>query len=103
MHMYAKKIGEVVKEHYDPKEMMCSPTAYEDLKELGKWVDIMKDLASFDKDMRIIEAMDEPGHDENRVMGMDEIITHAKRAYAHADAATKVTMKAEMTKLAQSM
>lgn len=103
MHMYAKKIGEVIKEHYDPEEMMCSPTAHEDLKELGRWVDIMKDLAEYDKDVRIIESMDAPGHDENRVMGTDEIISHAKKAYEHADSAKRVTMKAEMMKLVQSM
>lgn len=103
MHMYAKKIGEVIKENYNPEEMMCSPTAHEDLKELGKWVDIMKDLAEYDKDMRIIEAMDKPGYDDSRTMGMDEIVAHAKRAYEHADVAKRATMKAEMMKLAQSM
>lgn len=33
--------------------------SYEDVKELGEWVDIAKDIVCYDKDMRIIEAMDE--------------------------------------------
>lgn len=33
--------------------------SYEEAKELGEWVDIAKDIVCYDKDMRIIEAMDE--------------------------------------------
>lgn len=33
--------------------------SYDEVKELGEWVDIAKDIVCYDKDMRIIEAMDE--------------------------------------------
>lgn len=33
--------------------------SYDEVKEIGEWVDIAKDIVCYDKDMRIIEAMDE--------------------------------------------
>ena len=103
MHMFAKHIGEVVKEHYRPEEMMCSPTGHEELKELGEWVDIMKDLASFDRDIRIIEAMDDAEKDGDMPMDTEDIVAKIKKVYSHTDAAKKATMKAELTKMIQTM
>ena len=105
MHMYAKHIGEVIKEHYCPEDMMCSETAHEDLKELGEWVDIMKDLAAYDRDMKIIEAMD--GEDAKgateHAWTTSEVIAKAKHVYSTLDSAGKAAMKAELTKMVQGM
>ena len=37
-----------------------------DLAELGMWTDIIKDIACFDKDMRIIEDMDEAEENDDK-------------------------------------
>lgn len=105
MHMYAKHIGEVIREHYCPEDMMCSPTAHEDLKELGKWVDIMKDLAAFDRDMGIIEAMKEADAKDivEHAWTTDDIIAKAKHLYSMLDQPSKIAMKTELTKMIQSM
>lgn len=102
MHMYAEHIGEFIKENYHPEKMMISPTGAEDLDELGKYIDIMKDISEYDKNMRIIKAMDDAENDEI-AMGSEDIVAKVKKAYSHADAAKKVTMKAELTKMIQTM
>lgn len=103
MHRYAKQIGEMVKQHYCPEDMFYSSTAHEDLRELGEWVDIMKDLAAFDRDMRILEAMDDVEKTDVRVMSVEEIITHAKRAYDTADLNSRAVIKTELMKMVQAM
>lgn len=105
MHMYAKHIGEVIKEHYCPEDMMCSETAHEDLKELGEWVDIMKDLAAYDRDMKIIETMNGEEHVETveKMMTEEEIIAKIKHFYAMSDATGKAKFKVELTKIIQTM
>lgn len=105
MHMYAKHIGEVIKEHYCPEDMMCSETAHEDLKELGEWVDIMKDLAAFDRDIGIIEAMKDADAKDivERSWTTGDVIAKAKHIYSTLDVAGKAAMKAELTKLVQGM
>ena len=42
------------------------------LEELGKWVDIIKDIACYDKDMRIIKAMDEAEENEEKMKYIEE-------------------------------
>lgn len=57
MHKYAHKIGEHIKECYCPSEMNR-----EELKELGEWADIMKDLMEYDLNKSIVEAMEKEEH-----------------------------------------
>ncbi len=57
MHKFAEKIMECVKTKVEARGI--DNVSYEDVKELGEWVDIAKDIVCYDKDMRIIEAMDE--------------------------------------------
>ena len=55
MHEYSKKIREHIKKVYGNPDKM----SMNDLKELGEWADILKDLTEYDINYRAIEAMDE--------------------------------------------
>lgn len=55
MHEYSKKICEHIKKVYGNPDKMSMT----DLKELGEWTDILKDLTEYDINYRAIEAMDE--------------------------------------------
>lgn len=57
MHKFAEKIMECVKSKVEARGI--DNVSYEEAKELGEWVDIAKDIVCYDKDMRLIEAMDE--------------------------------------------
>ncbi|VYT08697.1 Uncharacterised protein [uncultured Clostridium sp.] len=57
MHKFAEKIMECVKSKVEARGI--DNVSYEDVKELGEWVDIAKDIVCYDKDMRLIESMDE--------------------------------------------
>ena len=57
MHKFAEKIMECVKSKVEARGI--DNVSYEEVKELGEWVDIAKDIVCYDKDMRLIEAMDE--------------------------------------------
>lgn len=57
MHKFAEKIMECVKSKVESRGI--DNVSYDEVKELGEWVDIAKDIVCYDKDMRIIEAMDE--------------------------------------------
>ena len=57
MHKFAEKIMECVKSKVETRGI--DNVSYDEVKELGEWVDIAKDIVCYDKDMRIIEAMDE--------------------------------------------
>ena len=56
MHKLAKKIADCLETKIEA--MGIDNIEGHDLEELGEWVDIIKDIACYDKDMRIIEAMD---------------------------------------------
>lgn len=63
MHKFAEKIMECVKSKVEARGI--DNVSYEEAKELGEWVDIAKDIVCYDKDMRIVEAMDkEEKYDE---------------------------------------
>lgn len=62
MHEYSKKIANAIKDHYSRIEEIDG----ENLVELCKWSEIVKNLTEYDKNIRIIEAMDE---EENGRMG----------------------------------
>ena len=57
MHKVAEKIADCLKAKIEA--MGIDNISGADLEELGKWTDIIKDIACYDKDMRIIEAMEE--------------------------------------------
>ena len=57
MHNLAKKIADCLK--FKVEAMGIDNIEGQELAELGLWADIIKDLVCYDKDMRIIKAMDE--------------------------------------------
>lgn len=57
MHKLAEKIADCLKAKVEG--MGIDNIQGADLEELGKWTEIIKDIACYDKDMRIIKAMDE--------------------------------------------
>ena len=57
MHKFAEKIMECVKSKVEAGGI--DNVSYDEAKEIGEWVDIAKDIVCYDKDMRLIEAMDE--------------------------------------------
>lgn len=57
MHKFAEKIMECVKSKVEARGI--DNVSYEEVKEIGEWVDIAKDIVCYDKDMREIEQMDE--------------------------------------------
>ena len=57
MHKLAEKIADCLKAKVEAKGI--DNIEGQDLAELGMWTDIIKDLVCYDKDKKIIEAMDE--------------------------------------------
>lgn len=57
MHKLAEKIADCMKAKVEAKGI--DNIEGQDLVELGMWTDIIKDLVCYDKDKKIIEAMDE--------------------------------------------
>lgn len=57
MHKFAEKIMECVKSKVEARGI--DNVSYDEAKEIGEWVDIAKDIVCYDKDMRLIDAMDE--------------------------------------------
>lgn len=70
MHKLAKKMADCLKAKVEG--MGIDNIEGENLEELGKWVDIIKDIACYDKDMRIIEAMDEAEDTEESMRYIEE-------------------------------
>ena len=62
MHKFAEKIAECLKAKVEAKGI--DNIEGQDLVELGMWTDIIKDLVCYDKDKKIIEAMDEAQESE---------------------------------------
>lgn len=69
MHRFAEKIAECVKAKVE--EVGIDNVSLADLNEIGQWIDIAKDLTEYDKNMRVIEAMDEEQEDLYGRMGYD--------------------------------
>lgn len=69
MHKFAKQIAECVKTKVEA--VGIDNVCLQDLQEIGQWIDIAKDLTEYDKNMRIIEAMDEEEEDSYNRMGYD--------------------------------
>lgn len=62
MHKLAEKIADCLKAKVEGKGI--DNINGQDLVELGMWTDIIKDLVCYDKDKKIIEAMDEAEESE---------------------------------------
>ena len=62
MHKLAEKIADCMKAKVEG--MGIDNIEGQDLVELGMWTDIIKDLVCYDKDKKIIEAMDEAEESE---------------------------------------
>lgn len=62
MHKLAEKIADCMKAKVEAKGI--DNIEGQDLVELGMWTDIIKDLVCYDKDKKIIEAMDEEEESE---------------------------------------
>ena len=62
MHKFAKQIVDCAKSKVD--SVGIDNVSCADLKELGEWIDIAKDLVEYDKNIRIIKAMDEAEEEE---------------------------------------
>ena len=70
MHKLAEKIADCLKAKVEG--MGIDNIEGDALEELGKWVDIIKDIACYDKDMRIIKAMDEAEENEEKMKYIEE-------------------------------
>lgn len=70
MHKLAEKMADCLKAKVDGMGIDNIEGAA--LEELGKWVDIIKDIACYDKDMRIIKAMDEAEENEEKMKYIEE-------------------------------
>lgn len=70
MHKLAEKIADCLKAKVEGMGIDNIEGAA--LEELGKWVDIIKDIACYDKDMRIIKAMDEAEENEEKMKYIEE-------------------------------
>lgn len=66
MHEYSKRIADHIKECYSN----LSQLTQEDLCELEKWSAVICSLTDYDKNMRIIKAMDEEEKEEKSMMRM---------------------------------
>ena len=62
MHKLAEKIADCMKAKVEAKGI--DSIEGQELVELGMWTDIIKDLVCYDKDKKIIEAMDEAEESE---------------------------------------
>ena len=81
MHKLAEKIADCMKAKVEG--MGIDNIEGQDLVELGMWTDIIKDLVCYDKDKRIIEAMDEAEDSEEsmKYIEMYEDYPEMRRGY----------------------
>ena len=81
MHKLAEKIADCMKAKVEG--MGIDNINGQDLVELGMWTDIIKDLVCYDKDKKIIEAMDEAEDSEEamKYIEMYEDYPESRRGY----------------------
>ena len=79
MHKLAEKMADCLKAKVEGMGIDNIESAA--LEELGKWVDIIKDIACYDKDMRIIKAMDEAEENEEKMKYIEEYEDYPERRY----------------------
>lgn len=81
MHKMAKQIAECLKAKIE--DMGIDNITGNDLTELGMWTDIIKDMACYDKDMRIIEAMDKSEHSEESMKYIEAFEEYPEHKQSH--------------------
>lgn len=77
MHKLAEKIADCMKAKVEAKGI--DNIEGQDLVELGMWTDIIKDLVCYDKDKKIIEAMDEAEESEEAMKYIEMYEDYPKR------------------------
>ena len=108
MHMYAKKIGEYVKECFQPEDFKSA----HDIEILGMLTDIMKDLTEYDLNCKKLEEhepeekmMNHPEKPTGEWMKhhVKDFMDSLKELKADADPQVWASLKADMVKFVQSM
>lgn len=89
MDKLAKKIADCLKAKIEG--MGVDNITGNDLVEFGMWTDIIKDMACFDKDMRIIEAMDEAEENEEKMGYIEEFEDYPERRYYRGQPRSKTS------------
>ena len=79
MHKFAEKIAECLKAKVEAKGI--DNIEGQDLVELGMWTDIIKDLVCYDKDKKIIEAMDEAEDSEEAMKYIEMYEDYPRKGY----------------------
>ena len=82
MHKLAEKIADCLKAKIEG--MGIDNISGQDLVELGMWTDIVKDMICYDKDKRIVEAMDETEDSEESMKYIEmyeDYPTHSRKGY----------------------
>lgn len=79
MHKLAEKIADCMKAKIEAKGI--DNIEGQDLVELGMWTDIIKDLVCYDKDKKIIEAMDEAEESEEAMKYIEMYEDYPRRGY----------------------
>ena len=79
MHKLAEKIADCMKAKIEAKGI--DNIEGQDLVELGMWTDIIKDLVCYDKDKKIIEAMDEAEESEEAMKYIEMYEDYPRKGY----------------------
>lgn len=82
MHKLAEKIADCLKAKIEG--MGIDNISGQDLVELGMWTDIVKDMICYDKDKRIVEAMDEAEDSEESMKYIEmyeDYPIHSRKGY----------------------
>ena len=79
MHKLAEKIADCMKVKVEAKGI--DNIEGQDLVELGMWTDIIKDLVCYDKDKKIIEAMDEAEDSEEAMKYIEMYEDYPRKGY----------------------
>ena len=81
MHKWAKEILECVKEK--AKAIGIDNFEGQNLDDLKDWTEIVKNIACFDKDYRIVEAMDKLQNDDEIMEMVEQYGDYPSRRRAH--------------------
>lgn len=79
MHKLAEKIADCLKAKVEG--MGIDNISGQDLVELGMWTDIVKDMMCYDKDKRIVEAMEEAEDSEEAMKHIEMYEDYPRKGY----------------------
>lgn len=79
MHKLAEKISDCLKAKIEG--MGIDNISGQDLVELGMWTDIIKDMICYDKDKKIVEAMDEAEESEEAMRYIEMYEDYPRKGY----------------------